>query len=166
MEVDGGVDGHVDGGPVVPALELLAHFEVELGEVLDLGDTHLGHRRIVPIVGGRFVGPGLSGAILSGGADWQVVRPDGTADIDTRYTLRTEAGELVSIRTAGVRAGPPEVLAAIAAGAAVDPASYYFRVTVALETGAPRLRWLNDVVAVGSAVRQASRVLHDTYVVR
>jgi hypothetical protein len=31
----------------VPGLEFLAHVEVELGELLDLGITDAGHRRIV-----------------------------------------------------------------------------------------------------------------------
>ena len=149
--------------PPVPALELLARFEVDLGEPLELGETPAGRRRIVPIVGGRFEGPAFRGAVLPGGADWQLVLADGTAVIDTRYTLRTHDGALVYITTRGVRAGSPEVLARIAAGEAVDPASYYFRVVVTLETSHPAYTWLTRRLFVGAAVRLASRVVYDAY---
>ena len=42
--------------------------------------------------GGRVSGV-LDAEILPGGADWQVVRPDGTIEIDTRYSALTPAGE-------------------------------------------------------------------------
>ena len=51
-----------------PLLEL----EVEVGEVLSVGRTHAGERRLIPIHGGRFTGgrEGLrAGRILPGGAD-------------------------------------------------------------------------------------------------
>ena len=63
------------------------------------------------VAGGR-VGGLFDAEILPGGADWQVVRPDGTVEIDTRYSARTAAGEYVHFRTSGVRSGPPAVLAA------------------------------------------------------
>ena len=71
--------------PPVPGLQLLARFTVELARPLwDLGrTTGLGRRRIVPITGGRFAGPGMNGEILDNGADWQVVDDDGTTLVDT-----------------------------------------------------------------------------------
>lgn len=148
-----------------PGLEFLAHVEVELGELLDLGVTDAGHRRIVPIVGGTVTGDRVSGVVLPGGADWQVVQPDGAVVVDTRYTWRTDDGALLHIRTGGVRAGPPEVLDALARGEDVDPASYYFRVAATFETSAPRYSWMARVLTVAVARRRASAVVYDAYTV-
>lgn len=152
--------------PVEPHLELLGRFRADLGEPLELGDTLWGRRRVIPIAGGEFDGPRLRGTVLAGGADWQAVHPDGTAIIDTRYTLQTHDGALVSVATQGVRHGPPEVLQRIAAGELVDPAEYYFRVSIRYEVAEAQYGWLNRIVAVASAVRLANTVVYDAYVVR
>src|SRR6188472_2374019 len=95
-----------------PQLSLVYRLEAQLGEPLDLGQTAAGRRRIVPQTGGTFIGPEISGRLLPGAsADWQTVLPDGTALADMRYTLRTNAGELLDVRARGVRHGSAEVLA-------------------------------------------------------
>jgi hypothetical protein len=148
--------------------------DARLGPLEDHGVTRAGHRRVFPVAGGRVIavpggpfdelGGGLFEAeILSGGADWQIVRPDGGIEIDTRYSARTTAGELVHFRTSGVRSGPPAVLAALLRGEAVDPASYYFRVAVYLETSALRLAALERSIFVASAVRGADSVAYTAY---
>ena len=150
----------------VPGLEPAFTVDARLGPLEDHGVTRAGHRRVVPIAGGRVVsvaGGVFEAEILPGGADWQVVRPDGCIEIDTRYSARTSAGEFVHFRTSGVRSGPPEVLAALLRGEAVDPAAYYFRVAVHLETSAPRLAVLERSVFVASAVRGADSVAYTAY---
>jgi Protein of unknown function (DUF3237) len=152
----------------VPGLEPAFTVDARLGPLEDHGVTRAGHRRVVPIAGGRVGGlPGgqtrLDAEILPGGADWQVVRPDGTIEIDTRYSARTPAGEHLHFRTAGVRSGPPDVLAALLRGEDVDPASYYFRVAVYLETSAPRLAFLERSIFIASAVRGADSVSYTAY---
>ena len=149
--------------PIAPGLELLARFHVELEPIQDLGVTPWGHRRIIPIAGGSFDGPRLRGEVLPGGADWQIVHEDGSATIDTRYSLRTHDDALIHIRTQGIRSGPPDVLAAVANGVDVDPALYYFRVVVLLETGAAPYDWLNRAVVLGSAQRLPDAVRYDAY---
>ena len=57
---------------------------VDVGARLDVDPNR---RRIVPILGGTVIGPRLTAEILPGGADWQVVRPDGTLEVVARYTL-------------------------------------------------------------------------------
>jgi hypothetical protein len=152
----------------VPGLEPAFTVDARLGPLEDHGLTRAGHRRVVPIAGGRVDGlldgeVPLGAEILPGGADWQVVRPDGTIEIDTRYSARTSAGEHVHFRTSGVRSGPPAVLAALLRGEDVDPASYYFRVAVYLETSAPRLAFLERSIFVASAVRGADSVSYTAY---
>jgi hypothetical protein len=151
--------------PVTPRLERLCRATVQIAAPLVIGDTPPGRRRIIPITGGRVEGPRFSGEVLPGGADWQIVRADGGAELEARYTVRTPDGALVYVRNIGLRCGPPDVLARIGRGQAVDPATYYFRTTPRFETGAPAHVWLNDVIAVGSAVRRADAVILDFYVV-
>jgi Protein of unknown function (DUF3237) len=154
-------------GPSTPRLELLARFTVELTRpVWELGRTSdLGARRIIPITGGRFAGPRLTGEILDNGADWQIVTADGAAIVDTRYLLRLDDGALAYLRTHGYRHGPPEVLASIARGDDVDPAEYYFRMQMEFETASTAYGWLNRSIVIGSAMRLAQAVVYDAYLV-
>ena len=76
----------------------------------ELGRTAVGMRRIIPISGGFFDGPMMSGEVLSGGADWQVIRDDGTAFVEARYTLRTRTGALIYVENKGYRHGPAALL--------------------------------------------------------
>ena len=146
----------------VPGLEAALEVDARLGPLEDHGVTRAGHRRVVAVAGGRVSGL-FDAEILPGGADWQIVRPDGAVEIDTRYSARTAAGEHVHFRTAGVRSGPPDVLAALLRGEDVDPASYYFRVAVYLETSAPRLAFLERSLFVASALRGADSVSYTAY---
>jgi hypothetical protein len=146
-------------------LEFLFRAEIELAPPLELGDTPLGRRRIIGITGGRFSGPRLSGRVLPGGADWQIVRPDGTADLHARYTLETADGALIYVENHGLRHGPPEILARLARGEDVDPSLYYMRTTPRFETGDARYAWLNRAVCVGTGARRAAAVELDFYAV-
>src|SRR5262252_9761458 len=153
----------MDLQPVTPKLEPLFRAVVEIAAPISVGMTPLGERRIIPITGGHFEGEQLAGEVLPGGADWQLVRADGSALLEARYTLRTRDGALVYVRNRGVRSGPPEVLARLARGEAVDPASYYFRTVPQFETGAPQYAWLNDLLAVCSAARALGAVTLDFF---
>jgi hypothetical protein len=149
-----------------PHLTKIYRLEATLGQPLDLGDTPQGHRRIVPLSGGTFSGPDLTGTLLPGAsADWQIVLPDGTALGDIRYTLRTDDGDLLYIESRGVRHGSAEVLARLGRGEDVDASEYTFRTSTRIETAAPHLDWLNKGVFVGVGGRQAGGVIYETYLV-
>ena len=132
--------------------------EITLAPPQELGDTPQGRRRIIGITGGRFRGERLAGRVLPGGADWQVIRSDGVADLDARYTLETEDGALIYVRNRGLRHGPAEVIKRLAAGEAVDPKTYYMRTTPSFETGDARYAWLNRMVCVATGARRAAAV--------
>jgi Protein of unknown function (DUF3237) len=151
--------------PVTPRLERLCRAVVDIGEPLVVGETPLGVRRIIPITGGRVEGPRLQGVVVPGGADWQIVRRDGGAMLGARYTIRTDDGALIYVRNVGLRVGPPDTLARLGRGEPVDPAGYYFRTTPRFEAAAGPYAWLNDVIAVGSAVRRPEAVILDVYAV-
>jgi hypothetical protein len=152
--------------PTIPTLTHLLRAEIELGAIEEIGETPLGRRRVIPILGGSFTGEQLAGAVLPGGADWQLVRPDGVVLLDARYILRTNDGSLIYIHNRGVRHGPPAVLVQLARGEAVDPVLYYFRTTPLFETGAAQYNWLNNLIAVASGLRQQAAIVLDVYAVR
>src|SRR2546429_3846150 len=103
-----------------------------------------------------FEGPRLRGTVLPGGsADWLLLRADGVLELDLRVTLRTDDGALISMKSFGLRHGPPDVMAAIGRGETVDPATYYFRTTPRFETAHPAYAFLNRLVAVASGDRRA-----------
>ena len=78
-----------------PQLEFLYHLDAELGPPVPIGDTAHGHRLIVPVLGGRFEGPRISGTIHPGGTDALLIRPDGITELDVRATLETNDGALI-----------------------------------------------------------------------
>jgi hypothetical protein len=156
----------MSGGLPEPRLTRVYRLDAELGAPLDLGDVAEGHRRIVPLTGGKFTGPQLSGTLVAGAsADWQIVLPDGTALGDIRYVLRTDGGDLLYVRSRGVRHGSAEVLARLGRGEDVDPSEYTFRTSTKIETAAPALDWLNKGVFIGVAARQPAGVVYEIYLV-
>ena len=147
-------------------LQPLMHVKVTLEPIRDLGDTPLGRRRIIGITGGSFAGPRLSGRILPGGADWQVIRSDGVAYLDARYTLETSDGALIYVRNKGYRHGPKEVIERMARGEEVDPSLYYMRTTPWFETSAAQYAWLNRMIGIGTGARRAAAVELDFFEVK
>ena len=139
-------------------LHPLLNAEITLAPAQELGETPQGRRRIINITGGSFRGERLSGRVLAGGADWQVIRPDGVADLDARYTLETSDGALIYVRNHGYRHGPADVLEKLAAGEDVDPSLYYMRTAPLFETGDARYAWLNRMICVGTGARRKSSV--------
>jgi hypothetical protein len=108
----------------------------------------------------------MNGRILDGGADWQVLRADGTAELDTRYTLETDDGALIYIQNWGYRHGPAEVIARLAKGEVVDPKLYYFRTVPTFETSAAKYAWLNSTICVGTGIRHPDSVELQVYEVK
>jgi Protein of unknown function (DUF3237) len=142
-----------------PELRFVFELAVEVGTPLDLGQTQAGHRRIVPIAGGLVSGPRLQGRVLPGGADWQILHQNGSADLDARYTIQTNDGALVYVANRGVRHGPSEVLDRLNRGERVDPGSYYFRSVATFETSAADHTWLTRAIILGSGERYPDKVV-------
>lgn len=129
--------------------ELLCEVSVDLEQPQTVGATPHGNRQIYCVKGGTFEGPKLKGEVLPGGGDWLLLRPDGAGELDVRGTMRTDDGHLIYVHYRGILHAPPEVMARVLQGEAVDPAEYYFRTAPFFETASEKYGWLNRVVAVG-----------------
>jgi Protein of unknown function (DUF3237) len=145
--------------PAAPKLELAFELHAEVGKPDEVGVVPGGTRRVVPILGGTFTGTGLKGKILPGGADHQLLQPDGFTQLEARYILQTDQGELLYINNRGMRHGPPEVLQKLNAGERVDQNLIYFRTAATIETAAPRLQWLARSVFVCVGERYPTEVV-------
>jgi hypothetical protein len=148
---------------IEPSLRLLYTSSVEVDPPMVVGSTLYGERRIIPIKGGAFAGPRLSGKVLPGGADWQIIRTDGIAELEARYTLETDDGALIYVLNRGIRSASREVMGRLARGEKVHPSEYYFRTRPVFETGAPKYQWLHRVVAVATGERLPDEVIITVY---
>jgi Protein of unknown function (DUF3237) len=134
--------------------EFVFEARVKVDRPMVVGESSHGLRRIVPILGGPVEGPALRGQVIAGGADWQYVRPDGTWELEARYTLKTEDGVLIMVENRGVRYGKPEVMERLAKGEKVDADLIYCRTAATFE--APRgskYEWMNHTLFVSSVER-------------
>ncbi|HEY2434462.1 MAG TPA: DUF3237 domain-containing protein [Vicinamibacterales bacterium] len=148
---------HVDPAP--PRLTFVMTIDVRVDSPVDIGAVPGGRRRIVPIRGGTFAGPDLRGTVPDGGADWQIVREDGQSELEARYTLRTDRGDLIYVRNTGLRHAPPAVTARLLAGEPVDPSLVYFRTVPVFETAAAGLHWLTRAIFIGDGERHPDHVV-------
>jgi Protein of unknown function (DUF3237) len=141
-----------------PALEFVCELKVKLKAPYVVGDTPHGLRRIIPIVGGSFEGPKMKGEILDGGADWQIVRKDGVAELEAHYQIKTDDGVIIYIKNTGLRVATPEVAARIGRGEAVPPNEYYFRAVPKFEAPAGKYEWVNNAIFICKGIRNPDNV--------
>jgi hypothetical protein len=140
---------------VLPHTEFVYEALVDLSPTLRLGASPYGERRIVPITGGRFEGPGLRGQVMPGGADRQLVRRDGAVSLDATYELQTDDGVVISVRNRVLTRQPKEPANA--------PRYAFSTVDIVAPDGA--YGWLNDFVYVGTlhSLRPRPNVLIRVY---
>ena len=141
-----------------PTLRFFADLSVEVGTPIEIGHTGKGRRRFIPITGGQATGNGWTARVLPGGADYQLVSSDTTAELEAHYVLETDAGDLIYVRNEALRSAPPDVTARLIRGEPVDPALVYFRCTPSFEAPAGPHRWLAENLFVAVGARRPDRV--------
>ena len=127
-------------------LELVMELVVEIDPALEVGQTHRGYRRIIPITGGTFEGPRLRGRVIPGGADWAIRRADDVGEVWARYTLETDDGVLISVTNAGLTRGAP------------GTPGRYARTVPSFEVADERYAWLERSIFVGTLERHTGDV--------
>lgn len=149
-----------------PQLVHALHLEVEVGAPLEVGPLPAGLRRVVPILGGTVSGPAMTGRVLPGGADFQLIRTATETEVEARYVLESDRGELVTVHNWGLRTGSADDIARLRRDEPVDPARIYFRSSPRFETASPRLARLTTHVFVGTGTRQPRSVTFDVFEVQ
>jgi len=130
-----------------PASALESEFLMEL--VLDV-DPQLdaGHISIAPVTGGTFSGPGISGTVHPGGADW-ISQVSGHSSLDVRITLETDDGEVIYMTYTGIIRSGEDGL--------------YWRVRPVFQTASEEYDWLNHIVCVGKNKQVPGKVAYDVF---
>jgi hypothetical protein len=142
-----------------PSLDYFADLQVDVGVPQVLSQGPRGMRRLVPIMGGKAQGNGWTARVLPGGTDFQLIVSDTLSELDARYGLETDGGDLIYVQNHAVRAAPPEAMAKLLRGEPVDPAQIYFRCSPRFETASPTLRWITERMFVGVGVRHPAQVV-------
>jgi hypothetical protein len=149
--------------PTPPPLRFVTRLTVRVAVPVDLGEFPSGRRRVVPIVGGHAVGPGLSGTIRPVGADSQTLRAPDVMDLDAHYLIDTDDGAVVEVRNRGVRVASPADTAALLRDERVPAERVYFRTTPLLSSDHPEWTWLSRTVFVATARRRPDIVEVDVH---
>lgn len=89
-----------------PTTELAIELYVEIAPAVSVGESDAGVRQFIPITGGRFRGEGIRGEVMAGGADWQLVRPDGVVEVNALYSIRTDDGAVIVVDNRGIIVRP------------------------------------------------------------
>lgn len=81
-----------------PTFLLAWEASVDVGPRQALGESPIGQRFLIPILGGTFVGPRIRGTVLAGGSDRQLWRRDGVRLLDAHYEMLTDDGDVITVR--------------------------------------------------------------------
>jgi len=142
-----------------PSLQFFADLSVLVDRPQEVGQTVHGLRRLIPILGGEVQGQGWTARVLPGGADFQLILNPRMAELDARYTLETDGGDLIFVQNRAVRTAAPEVMARLIRGEPVDSSEVYFRCSPSFETASPSLAWISERMFLGTGARQPDRVV-------
>ncbi len=126
--------------PATPELKFAFTIVAEVDPGLPIerrGDESL---EIIPITGGTVRGA-VNGEVQRGGADWCLFRNDGALNVEARYWVRTDEGDIIDVVNVG-RISPE---------APEGAAHGLFMSTPQFRTTAPALQWLTQRVFVGRA---------------
>ena len=145
--------------------------EVKVASPIVVGqDDIVGRRQLIPIVSGKlegvdYQGKEISGEVLPGGVDSQIIRPDGICELSARYAIRLDDGRSFYLENNGVRSVPKEDVAKVVAGEFVESSHYYFATSPQFEIYDSSLDWLKKYFFVCQAKRYVDRVVLDFYLV-
>ena len=151
--------------------ELLFTISVGVEPPIVVGQDDVnGRRQLIPITGGRLEGRDMegkpiSGSVLPGGVDSQVIRPDGKCELSARYAVRLDDGRSFYIENNGIRTVPEAYVSQVLSGGFVSPELYYFATRPDFEVYDRSLKWLEDHVFVCKAARTPDEVVINYYVI-
>ncbi|PTN05038.1 DUF3237 family protein [Mangrovibacterium marinum] len=136
--------------------ELMWKAKVRIGNVLNVGESKRGTRRMIPITGGTFSGPKIKGEVLPYGEDWQLVRPDGDTELNACYLLKTDDGILIRVANKALMHTP----------AKGEEGGFYVKSVIELEApSASSYDYLNHAIFIGTLEIPELKANEEPYVV-
>lgn len=118
-----------------PEAEFVFEIRAQLAPTEVVGETKDGVRQAIPITGGTVIGPQFNAAILPGGADYQVTRPDGVMELEAVYMIRTDDGALINVVNKGIIVAPE-----------INNGENYIMTTPEFQAPAGKYDWLNKTI--------------------
>jgi len=128
----GAVMGQGEVAP--PQAEFVFEIRALLAPTEVQGESKDGMRQVIPITGGTVIGPDVNAEIVPGGADYQLVRPDGVRELEAVYMIRTDDGVLINVVNAGIIVDPT----------AEEPG--YIMTTPSFQAPVGKYDWLNKAI--------------------
>ena len=144
----------------------LGELTIDTKDPIVVGKTPVGRRMIFDLTGGRLEGPRVNGRVLPSGADWIVIRADGSWQLDVRTAIELDDGAVAYATYGGRIVIPADVAPRTAKRATVeevDPSAYYFRTAPVFETASDKYAWLNRIQAIGVGRFTRSGVAYSLY---
>ena len=121
-----------------PGVEFEFEAHVLLDPGVEIGETSMGGRRRIPIIGGTFEGERIKGKVIPGGMDWQLIRGDGVTEVEADYMIQADDGAMIHVYNHGI----------IVPGK--DGAPPYIRTSPQFEAPIGPHDWLNKTVFLGT----------------
>jgi len=101
--------GMPEGIPSPESGTLIFEAEIKLERVANIGKTPYGNRQIAVGQDGTLSGSKLSGSVMPGALDLELVLSNGTIEIEQILVLKTSDGKYVYVRTAGTGANANDI---------------------------------------------------------
>lgn len=153
---------------MTPQLEFSFRIEIQVTPpVIVSNDRVYGKRQLIPIASGKVSGA-ITGEVLPGGVDSQIIDASGLCRLSARYAVKTDAGHTFYIENNGIRRVPPEWRERLFSEdmsffSEIAPEEIYFKTTPKFEVYHASLNWLRESIFICSAQRSEKGVFLDMY---
>ncbi|KAI5236367.1 hypothetical protein E4T43_08666 [Aureobasidium subglaciale] len=151
----------------IPSMKFIYRLECEMAKDNHFVGAQAGTsnaRVIMPIVGGTVKGPRISAIIENmSGADWgTAMGGTGLMRLDARYTLKTDDGHYIYVRSKGIfKPGPGvDIEPRTRTRMTQDEVEWFTRLQ--LEASGP-YDWMNSIFGIGVLAMEDNKILIDAY---
>lgn len=150
-----------------PKLEFSFSIDIVVDQPIIVSNSPVtGKRQLIPILRGKVSGE-LTGEVLPGGVDSQIIDPNGVCRLSARYALKVSEGT-VYIENNGIRTVPAEYKSLLFTEDMsffnqISSSDIYFKTVPVFEVDSPELEWLRTSIFICSASRTSDGVKLDFY---
>lgn len=81
----------------IPKATTVFELNVTCDMPVSLGRQQGGNAMMIAITGGTITGAKLDGEVMSGGADWAIMKDNGEVVVDARYAIKASDGTIIQV---------------------------------------------------------------------